>query len=148
MGTDAMQRKKTDARGSAAVEMAIGMLFLVPLLLILVEATTAITEYAQLQNAAMEGARMLARQNGDATGVESFIKNSILSDASGNSVLRGAGPTVAISPRDSDNNVTVQVNHAYSPLFTTQSGEASSFTFGKDPLVISARSTMALPEAN
>lgn len=143
-----MKRTPSNQHGSAAVEMAIGMLLLVPLLLILVEATKAIGEYAQLQNAAMEGARMLARQNGDASGVEDFVKNSILTDASGNALLGGDAPTVTISPRDSDNNVTVQVEHAYSPVFTTQSGKASSYTFGSDNLVISAKTTMALPEAN
>ncbi len=143
-----MKRTQKDQRGSAAVEMAVGMLLLVPLLLILVEATKAITEYSQLQNAALEGARMLARQNGDATGVSDFVKNTILTDASGNALLGGADPTVTITPRDSDNNITVQVDHAYSPLFTTQSGSASAFTFGSDTLTLSAKTIMALPEAN
>ncbi|WP_428566481.1 MAG: TadE/TadG family type IV pilus assembly protein [Solidesulfovibrio sp. DCME] len=139
-------RRNNRQSGAAAVEMAIGMLLLVPLLLLLVEATRAITEYAQLQNAAMEGARMLARQNGDDSGVEDFIKNSILTDASGNALMQGSDPTVTISPRDSNNNVTVQVDHAYAPFFTSSSGGANSFLPGSDSLVISAKTTMALPE--
>ncbi|MEL7640843.1 MAG: TadE/TadG family type IV pilus assembly protein [Solidesulfovibrio sp.] len=139
-------RQNNRQRGAAAVEMAIGMLLLVPLLLLLVEATRAITEYSQLQNASMEGARMLARQNGDTSGVEDFIKNSILTDASGAALLGGAEPTVTIGPRDSDNNVTVQVDHAYSPYFTGGAGGAGSLLSGADSLVISAKTTMALPE--
>ncbi len=146
-----MKRIHQDQRGIAAVEMAIGMLLLVPLLLILVEASRALTEYSQLQNAAMEGARMLVRQNGDPTGVEDFIKNSILRNASGDALLDGATPLITISPRDSENNVTVQVDHAFTPFFTTQSesGEtSSSYNMGTDALVISAQTTMALPDAN
>lgn len=143
-----MRHAHHNQRGSVALELALGMLLLVPLLLILVEATKALTEYSQLQNASLEGARMLARQNGDTAGVEDFIKNTILTDASGNPALGGADPTVVISPRDSNNNVTVQVKHAYTPLFTTKSGTASAYTFGSDSLVLSAKTTMALPEAN
>ncbi|MFU2207602.1 TadE/TadG family type IV pilus assembly protein [Solidesulfovibrio sp. C21] len=139
-------------KGIAAVEMAIGMLLLVPLLLILVEASRALTEYSQLQNAAMEGARMLARQNGDTDGVENYIKNTVLTDASGKSLFDGAEPTVTISPRDADNNVTVQVDHDYNPSFMPQYDESGNPTpfniLGSDALTISAKTTMALPAEN
>ena len=144
-----MKTLHNDQRGIAAVEAALGMLILIPLLLVLVEGSRALLEYKQLQNAAMEGARMLARQNGDATGVENFIKNSILSDASGNSVLRGAGPTVAISPRDSDNNVTVQVDHVFTPFLSQQSGGSGFFgLLGSNAFTLSTTTVVALPAAN
>lgn len=147
-----MKRLHRNQKGIAAVEMALGLIVLVPLLLLLVEASKALTEYSQLQNAAMEGARMLARQNGDATGVADYIKNTVLTDASGEPLLGGAEPAVTISPRDAQNDVTVQVDHDYSPLFTPQydsSGAINPFSlFGSNPLTISAKTTMALPAAN
>ncbi|EFL50250.1 TadE family protein [Solidesulfovibrio fructosivorans JJ]] len=147
-----MKRLHRDQRGLAAVEMAIAMVLLVPLLLILVEASRALTEYSQLQNAAMEGARMLARQNGETGGVEDYIKNTVLTDASGKSLFDGAEPTVTISPRDANNNVTVQVDHDYNPSFMPQydaSGNPTPFNLpGSDTLTISAKTTMALPAAN
>jgi len=146
-----MKRRNTDQRGIAAIEMALGMLLLVPLLLVLVETTKALSEYSQLQNAAMEGARMLARQNGDTTGVSEFVK-SLFQNADSSSTLDGDTPTVSISPRDPNNNVTVQVQHEFTPFFTPQTnsqGSVSAFSLlGSDSLTLSASTTMALPAAN
>jgi len=144
-----MKRLHADQRGLAAVEAALGMLLLVPLFLVLIEASKALMEYSQLQNAAMEGARMLARQNGDASGVEEYVKSLFTGEGS---ALDGADPTVTISPRDADNNVTVQVDHAFSPLFAPQTdaqGQPGPFDLrGIDGLALSARTIMALPAEN
>ena len=146
-----MKRIGTDQRGIAAIEAALGMLLLVPLLLVLVETTKALSEYSQLQNAAMEGARMLARQNGDTTGVEDFVSN-LFKNTDESSTLDGDAPTVSISPRDSNNNVTVQVEHEFLPFFTPQTnaqGTVSAFSLlGADSLTLSASTTMALPATN
>ncbi|MHC1789945.1 TadE/TadG family type IV pilus assembly protein [Solidesulfovibrio sp.] len=146
-----MKRLHTDQRGIAAVEAALGMLVLVPLLLVLVEASRALMEYSQLQNAAMEGARMVSRQNGDDSGVADYI-NSLFLNADSSSTVDGAAPTVSISPRTTDNNVTVQVDHVFSPFFTSQSdaqGGSSLFgLMGSTPLTLSAKVVMALPAAN
>uniref|UniRef100_I2Q3Z6 Flp pilus assembly protein TadG n=1 Tax=Desulfovibrio sp. U5L TaxID=596152 RepID=I2Q3Z6_9BACT len=141
----------SDQRGIAAVEMAIGLLLLVPLLLVLVEATKALTEYSQLQNASMEGARMLARQNGDTSGVNDYIQ-SLFQKADGTSTVDGDAPTVNITPRDSQNNVTVQVEHAFNPFFANTSdaqGNPNPFNImGSTPLTLSSKTVMALPAAN
>lgn len=133
------------------MEMAIGMLLLVPLLLVLVEATKALTEYAQLQNASMEGARMLARQNGDATGVKDYVQR-LFKKADGSSTVDGDTPTVTVTPRDSQNNVTVQVDHAFTPFFANVSdaqGNPNPFNLmGSTPLTLSSRTVMAVPAAN
>ncbi len=132
------------------MEVAIGMLLLVPLFLVLVEATKAIGEYSQLQNAAMEGARMLARQNGDTTNVEDYVR-SLLKNADASSALDGAAPTVTISPRDAQNNVTVQVDHEFTPFYSGSGGQGANGLFdimGQNPLTLSARTTMALPAGN
>lgn len=146
-----MQRIHTDQRGLAALELAIGMLLLVPLLLVLVEATKALTEYARLQNAAMEGARMLARQNGDTSGVSDYVQN-LLKNADGSAAVSGAAPTVNITGRDGQNNVTVQVQHVFEPLFTPQTnaqGKPSPFSImGSTPITLSASTVMAVPPTN
>lgn len=146
-----MRRLQRDERGIAAVEAALGMLILVPLLLVLVEASRALLEYSQLQNAAMEGARMLSRQNGDTSGVAEYI-NSLFTNADSSSTVEGNPPTVSISPRDSNNNATVQVDHEFSPFFTPQSGaQGGSNAFGlvgTDSLTLSAKTVVALPAAN
>lgn len=130
-----------DQRGSAAVELALGMVLLAALLMLLVEGTHALMEYSQLQNAAMEGARMIARQGGDTTGVADFVK-SLLADS-----LGGTSPDVSITAVDA-NNVKVQVDHALSFLFNAQqSARSSSNPFGLfsgDSLTISASVTMAV----
>ena len=146
-----MKRFHADTRGLAALELALGMLLLVPLLLLLVEASKALTEYAQLQNASMEGARMLARQNGDTSGVESFVQ-SLFTNSDASPALDGDPPTVTVSPRGADNNVTVQVDHVFTPLFAAQTdaqGNLSPFNImGVDPITLSARTIMALPATN
>jgi Flp pilus assembly protein TadG len=132
-------------RGLAALEMAIGMLLLVPLLMLFVEGTNALQQYSELQNAAMEGARMVARQSGDTSDVVSYVQNLLAGTDCGS-------PTVTISGRDANNNITVQVNHAFTPFFTPQdSTQSSSNTYSfldTDGITLSASVTMALAEAN
>lgn len=131
-------------RGSAAIEMALGMTLLTLLLLILVEASSALVEYAKLQNAAMEGARMIARQGGDTSGVTDYVQ-SLFQDANANSTLGGALPTVTISAPDANNNVKVQVDHAFTFFFNGgQSGTGSESLLGGEALTISASVTMAV----
>lgn len=132
-------------RGVAAIEMAVGMLLLVPLFMLLVEGTGALRQYSELQNAAMEGARMLVRQGGDSTDVASYVQ----------SLLAGtdcSSPLVTISDRDANNNVTVQVDHAFTPFFVPQDStqtENSAFGLsGTEGITLSAHVTMALAEAN
>lgn len=134
-------------RGSAAIEMAMGMTLLAVLLMILVEASSALIEYAKLQNAAMEGARMIARQGGDTSGVADYIK-SLFQDADSNSTLGGSLPTVTISDPDANNNVKVQVEHEFTFFFNTQQSGQSTGSghslLGTDALTISASVTMAV----
>ncbi|MFP5257778.1 MAG: TadE/TadG family type IV pilus assembly protein [Acidobacteriota bacterium] len=142
-----MKRLHRDERGIAAVEAALGMLILVPLLLVLVEASRALLEYSLLQNAAMEGARMLSRQNGDESGVADYV-NSLFTNADGTSTVEGSPPSVLIGARDANNNVTVQVDHAFTPFFTPDSGSSSFDLMGTNSLTLSAKIAMALPAAN
>ena len=143
-----MKRLHTDERGIAAVEAALGMLILVPLLLIAIEASRALMEYSQLQNATMEGARMLSRQNGDTSGVASYI-NSLFSNADGTSTVEGSAPTVAIGPRDANNNVTVQVDHVFKPFLSQQSSGSGIFgLLGSNAFTLSSTTVVALPAAN
>lgn len=132
-------------RGLAALEMAIGILFLLPLFMVLVEGTGALRQYALLQNAAMEGARMVARQAGDVSGVTSYVA-ALLEDTPVSS------PTVTISDRDAQNNVTVQVAHVFMPFFLAQASARSQSNpnglLDTDSLRLSAQVTMALAEAN
>jgi Flp pilus assembly protein TadG len=134
-------------RGSAAIEMALGMVLLAALLMILVEGTNALIEYSQLQNAAMEGARMIARQAGDTTGVADFVQSLFL-DADSNSTLGGAAPVVTVSAPDANNNVKVQVDHVFSFFFNAQQSARSSSNpsglLDSDSLTISASVTMAV----
>jgi Flp pilus assembly protein TadG len=138
---------KEPQRGAAAIELALGMMVLVPLLMLLVEGTTALIEYSKLQNAAMEGARMIARQGGDTTGVENFVKSLFL-DSDSNSTLKGDPPTVTVSAPDANNNVTVQVDHVFTFFFESQqSARSESNPFGLldgNSLTLSAKVTMAV----
>ena len=142
-----MKRLHRDERGIAAVEAALGMLILVPLLLVLVEASRALLEYSLLQNAAMEGARMLSRQNGDESGVADYV-NSLFTNADGTSTVEGSPPSVMIGARDANNNVTVQVDHAFTPFFSSKSDSSSSSLLGTNSLTLSAKIAMALPAVN
>ena len=145
-----MKRLHNDQRGVAAVETALAMLVLVPLLLVLVEGARALLEYKQLQNAAMEGARMLNRQNGDTTGVESYV-SSLFQGSGSSQTIDGAPPTVSISPRDANNNATVQVDHAFTPLLAQSGSQGSSSAFNLSALnnlTLSAKVVTALPAAN
>jgi len=140
-----MRRRDTthSQRGIAAMEVAIGLVFMVPLFMILVEGSSALIQYSKLQNAAMEGARMLIRDGGDTTGVSAYIK-SIVSPTDTDAT------TVTISNRDVNNNVTVQVDHVFTTFFQSESdGQTnSSSLLGNDPLTLSAAVTVALPDAN
>ncbi|MGD9608188.1 MAG: TadE/TadG family type IV pilus assembly protein [Desulfovibrionaceae bacterium] len=136
---------RKNQRGVAAIEMAVGMLLLVPLFLVLVEGTGALRQYSELQNAAMEGARMLVRQGGDSTNVVTYVQNLLAgTDCS--------APVVTISDRDANNNVTVQVNHAFTPFFvpqdSTSNGNNAYGLEGTQDLTLSASVTMALAEEN
>ena len=146
-----MKRFHKDERGVAALEAALGLLILIPLFLVLVEASRVLLEYSQLQNAAMEGARMVSRQNGDASGVSDYIK-SLFQNSDASSTLEGEAPTITVGPRDSSNNVTVQVDHVFSPFFSSQSdsqGGSGLFSLvGTDALTLSAKVVTALPAAN
>jgi len=140
------QRGKTDGqKGVAAMEMALGLLILIPVLLVLLEGSRALLQYAKLQNAAMEGARMLVRDGGDTTGVAAAIKNIVSPDDTD-------ATSVAISARDANNNVTVKVDHVFTAFFQSKSDDqdqSSPFSLlGTDPLTLSASVTVALPEAN
>ena len=56
---------------------------------------------------------MLVRQGGDSTNVVTYVQNLLAgTDCS--------APVVTISDRDANNNVTVQVNHAFTPFFVPQ----------------------------
>lgn len=132
-------------RGIAAMEMAIGLLVLVPLLMVLLEGARALLQYSTLQNAAMEGARMLVRDGGDTSGVASYIQNLVSPDDPD-------ATSVNISDRDANNNVTVQVDHVFTAFFQpssdAQSQSSTSNTLGTDPFTLSAGVTVALPETN
>ena len=145
-----MKRLHNDQRGIAAVETALGMLMLIPLLLVLVEGSRALLEYKQLQNAAMEGARMLNRQNGDSTGVADYV-SSLFKGSDSSQTVDGAAPTVSISPRDANNNATVQVDHAFTPFFSQSGSQGSTSPFNLSALnnlKLSAKIVTALPAAN
>ena len=145
-----MKRLHNDQRGIAAVETALGMLILIPLLLVLVEGSRALLEYKQLQNAAMEGARMLNRQNGDTNGVADYV-SSLFQGSDSSQTIDGAPPTVSISPRDANNNATVQVDHAFTPLLAQSGSQGSSSAFNLsalNTLTLSAKVVTALPAAN
>lgn len=145
-----MKRLHNDQRGIAAVETALGMLILIPLLLVLVEGSRALLEYKQLQNAAMEGARMLNRQNGDTNGVADYV-SSLFQGSGSSQTVDGAPPTVSISPRDANNNATVQVDHAFTPLLAQSGSQGSSSAFNLSALnnlTLSAKVVTALPAAN
>ena len=145
-----MKRLHNDQRGVAAVETALGMLILIPLLLVLVEGSRALLEYKQLQNAAMEGARMLNRQNGDTNGVADYV-SSLFQGSDSSQTIDGAPPTVSISPRDANNNATVQVDHAFTPLLAQSGSQDSSSAFNLSALnnlKLSAKVVTALPAAN
>jgi len=145
-----MKKLHNDQRGIAAVETALGMLMLIPLLLVLVEGSRALLEYKQLQNAAMEGARMLNRQNGDSTGVADYV-SSLFKGSDSSQTVDGAAPTVSISPRDANNNATVQVDHAFTPLIAQSGNQGNSNAFslpGLNNLTLSAKVVTALPSKN
>ena len=145
-----MKRLHNDQRGVAAVEMALGMLILVPLLLVLVEASRALLEYKQLQNAAMEGARMLNRQNGDSSGVGDYVGN-LFKNSDSSLTVDGAAPTVTIGARDANNNATVQVDHAFTPLLAQSGSQGGTDAFslpGLANLTLSAKVVTALPADN
>ena len=145
-----MKRLHNDQRGIAAVEMALGMLILLPLLLVLVEGSRALLEYKQLQNAAMEGARMLNRQNGDTNGVADYV-SSLFQGSGSSQTVDGSPPTVSISPRDANNNATVQVDHAFTPFFAQTGSQGGSGAFNLSALnnlTLSAKVITALPAAN
>ena len=145
-----MKTLHNDQRGIAAVEAALGMLILIPLLLVLVEGSRALLEYKQLQNAAMEGARMLNRQNGDATGVEDYV-NSLFQGSDSSLTVDGAAPTISIGARDANNNATVQVDHAFTPLLAQSGSQGGTDAFslpGLNNLTLSAKVVTALPADN
>ena len=140
------QHDKTDSqRGVAALEMAIGLLVLIPLFIMLLEGTRALVQYSQLQNAAMEGGRMLVRDAGDTTGVASYVQ-SLVSTGDTNTT------NVTISARDANNNVTVKVDHVFASFFqsnSTAQDPNDPFNFpGTNPITLSASVTVALPAAN
>lgn len=140
------QRASTrNQRGIAAMEMAIGLLVLVPLLMVLMEGTQALLQYATLQNAAMEGARMLVRDGGNTSGVTDYIKRMVSPDDLD-------ATSVNISTRDANNNVTVQVDHVFTAFFQSSSDDqdqGSAFDgLDTDPVTLSASVTVALPETN
>lgn len=145
-----MKRLHNDQQGLAAVETALGMLILIPLLLVLVEGSRALLEYKQLQNAAMEGARMLNRQNGDTTGVADYV-SSLFHGSDASLTVDGAAPTVSIGARDANNNATVQVDHAFTPLLAQSGSQGSTNAFNLSALnnfTLSAKVVTALPTAN
>lgn len=135
---------RTSQRGIAATELAIGLVFLVPLFMVLVEGSSILLQYSKLQNAAMEGARMLVRDGGDTSGVASYVKSLV-------SPKDTDATSVTISDRDANNNVTVKVDHVFTAFFQTQSDDQqqkSSSLVGDDPFVLTASVTVALPAAD
>ncbi len=138
-----MKKHTGDQRGTAAMEAALAMLILMPLLLIVMEGSNALLQYSQLQSAAKEGARMTMRQQGDTAGVKDFVQNLLKSD---NSAFNANVPDVSVAVNQVDatsKTVEVKVDHAYTPLFSSQDG-LSSMLDGH-PLVLSVDYSMALP---
>ncbi|MEF3696624.1 TadE/TadG family type IV pilus assembly protein [Desulfolutivibrio sp.] len=104
-------------RGLAAVEMAVITAFvLAPLLMILVEGSKILGEYSTILSASREAARLVMRENGDATGAADLVKN-LTTD------LDGADPNVEITVTDteSEKNVKVKVDYVYQTVIAAQS---------------------------
>jgi len=113
-------RKKAvrDAQGGfAAVEMAIlSAMVLAPLLMILVEGSKIIGDYATLMSATREAARLVLRENGDTSGAAALV-------ASLTSGLDGPTPEVevVVTESETERNVKVQVDYVYQTIIAAQS---------------------------
>ena len=108
---------RDDQGGFAAVEMAVlSAMVLAPLLMILVEGSKLIGDYATLLSATREAARLVLRENGDTSGAAALV-------ASLTSNLDGPSPEVQIEVTDSetDRNVKVKVDYAYQTVIAAQS---------------------------
>jgi len=100
--------KKGNEKGTASIEAALGLVILVPLLMLVIEGTYALNEYSTLLDASREGARMVLRNEGDASQVEDLIKSLTGS-------LPGNSPTVEVTTDAAKETVTVQVEYEYEP---------------------------------
>ena len=138
-------RLRDDQKGIAAVEMALSMLILVPLLLVLVEAVNALNQYGRLQDAAREGARMASREDGDTSRVEELVDN-LTRD------IPGSDPIVNAETDFTDEDhkkVTVEVSWDYSSLLfdgsDTEGNSLYDSLFGGETPTLTAACTMPIP---
>ena len=63
----------------------------------------------------------------------------------------GAAPTISIGARDANNNATVQVDHAFTPLLAQSGSQGGTDAFslpGLNNLTLSAKVVTALPADN
>ena len=76
---------------------------------------------------------------------------SLFRNADSSLTVDGAAPTVSIGPRDANNNATVQVDHAFTPLIAPSDSQGDAGLFGLaglDDLTLSAKVITALPAEN
>jgi len=107
-----------DAQGGfAAVETALlAALVLAPLLMLLVEGSKILGEYATILSASREAARLVMRENGDTTGAVPLVQSLT-------SGLDGPTPDVEIvvTESDTENTVKVKVDYVYQTVIAAQS---------------------------
>ncbi|NMC49605.1 MAG: pilus assembly protein [Desulfovibrio sp.] len=129
-------------KGLVAVEMALALLVLVPLLLLLVEGAKALGDYSSILSASREAARMVLRGNGDTTGAAALAQ-SLTED------LDGPTPEVEVTVDESAKTVTVKVDYEYQS-FVAAPAEGESVYEGLDLFSdwdgkLHASTTMPLP---
>ncbi|WP_176637837.1 TadE/TadG family type IV pilus assembly protein [Desulfolutivibrio sulfoxidireducens] len=107
-------------KGLAAVEMALALVVLAPLLLLLVEGAKVLGEYSSILAASREAARMVLRENGDTSGAASLAQS--LTEG-----LDGPSPEVEVTVDESAKTVTVKVDYEYQPFATSHTEGESVF---------------------
>ncbi len=138
--------RENGEKGSVSVEAALGMLILAPLLMMIIEGAYALNEYSTLLDASREGARMVLRNEGDASQVEELVQ-SLTGDISGDA------PTVNVEVDTLDPGhptVTVQVEHDYEPHLFSISKDNDLFDIPllKGDYTFTASTVMPLLSAN
>ncbi len=131
-------------KGFAAVETALALLVLAPLLLLLIEGAKVLGEYSTVLSASREAARMVLRENGDTSGAVDLAQ-ALTED------LDGPTPEVevVVTKSETENQVEVKVHYEYQPFLAGHS-EGESVYEGLDMLSdwdgkLHASTTMPLP---
>ncbi len=137
-------RHQWPQKGFAAVETALALLVLAPLLLLLIEGAKVLGEYSTVLSASREAARMVLRENGDTSGAVDLAQ-ALTED------LDGPTPEVevVVTKSETENQVEVKVHYEYQPFLAGHS-EGESVYEGLDMLSdwdgkLHASTTMPLP---